>query len=115
MGSLRRSWFTSPQAEHVLLLGYRRLGEGCHDLGAVPLGLVAYLGQQAGHAGVGEGLGLQSGPDHACDVQGFDTQGVVLADQGPADLMVRIASQSRGPAVSTVDTVLRLPPSPGCP
>ena len=43
---------------------------------------------------------------------GICPKGAVLADQGPADLMVRVVAQSRGPAVTTVDTVLRLPPAP---
>ena len=48
---------------------------GFHDPGAVPIRLVTDLTHQAGHSGIGEGLGLQTCPDHAGNVQALNTQG----------------------------------------
>ena len=63
-------------------------------------------------AGVGQGLGLQTRPDHAGDVQGLDAQGVVLRHQRAADVMVGIVSQALGATVGAVDAPLGFPPAP---
>ena len=83
-----------------------------HNAGAVPLGLVAYLPEQIGHCGVGEGLGLQAGPDHAGDVEGLDAQGVILPHEGPADLVVGVVSEPFDAALDGVDALLGLVPAP---
>ena len=69
-------------------------------------------GPAAGHCGVGQRLGLQPSFDHARHVQGFDTQGVVLSDQGKADVVVRVIAQSDHPALGVVDAPLGFPPTP---
>ena len=75
-------------------------------------GLVAYLLQQTGHAGVGQRLGLQASFDHARDVQRLDAKGVVLADQGAADVVVRVIAQSDHPSLGAVNASLGFPPTP---
>ena len=85
--------------------------DGLHDPSTVPAGLVLDLVQQAGHSGVGQRPGLQTSFYHAGDVQGLDTQGVVLAHQGTADVVVRVVAQACYPAVGVVDAALGFPPT----
>ena len=79
------------------------------------LGLVPYLVQQAGHSGVGQRPGLQPSFDHARHVQGLDTHGVVLADQGKADVVVGVVAQAPLPGGGSGRCAVGLPTSPGCP
>ena len=85
---------------------------GFYQHGAIPVGLVPDLVQQAGHSSVGERLGLQPSLNHARHVEGLNAQGVVLSDQGKADVMVRVVAQAGYPAVGLVQAALGFPPSP---
>ena len=67
-----------------------------HDhLGSRPsAGFTTPQAEQAGHSGIGESLRLQTGPDHAGNVQRVDAESVVLLHQRSAYVMMGVVPQA---------------------